>query len=259
MECRSQVSPESYQDYVNIIKTDDISFPIAISDIGKLEMINRSAKPPLKFSVNVFREDLSRGSVHMVRKSPYRDGKIVNVLLVDFNLRDEKENFSHYILIEGYSFFKKRYHDPKTKRLTSLASTIFCDKYFDHFRSDRQLQIHRESCGNESCVIDFPKETEKLQFTKTEYGFKRIYNGYADFESITEKTQNIAECSICKSNESKITCQHSYAVSLSSHKPVSVSLVVIDRNGKMVHEYFYSGEDVIEKFVNEVLELEKNF
>ena len=160
-------------------------------------------------------------------------------------------------MIEGYSFFKKRYHDPKTKRLTSLASTIFCDKCFDHFRSDRQLQIHRESCGNESCVIDFPKETEKLQFTKTEYGFKRIYNGYADFESITEKTQNIAECSICKSNESKITCQHSYSVSLSSHKPVSVSFVVIDRNGKMVHEYFYSGEDVIEKFVNEVLELEK--
>ena len=53
------------------------------------------------------------------------------------------------------------------------------------------LMKHENVCGKPGSVfIDFPAKDKNLTFTQTEYNFKRIYNGYADFESVLVKQKN---------------------------------------------------------------------
>ena len=95
-------NPENYREYVHLISTDGIDFPISLSDLSLLEKVNRRKKIPLKFRINVFRENLSSNTIHLIRKSSFEDGKVVNLLLVD--LIDDENTFTHYILIEGHTF-----------------------------------------------------------------------------------------------------------------------------------------------------------
>ena len=58
---------------------------------------------------------------------------------------------------------------------------------------------------------------------------------------------------INKDNE----CSHSFTVSTEVHKPISVALVIVDRDGEIVKEFSYTGDDVVEMFIEEVLDLEE--
>ena len=96
-----------------------------------------------------------------------------------------------------------------------------------------------------------------MTFTKTEYSFKRIYNGYADFESVLVKSKEKLDCTKCVRQEIGSSCNHSFSIDTEIHKPVAVGMVIIDRNGEIVKELYYSGEKVVEKFIEEVLNVEK--
>lgn len=124
-----KANPEKYEEIVNLIKPYckhrqcKIEFAISVSDIALLEQINREKEFPFKFRINVFREDFIKKTVYMVRKPSYRDGKTINVLLVDFN--HQTGDFSHYILIDSLSFFKQYFHN-KTKQVYATADNKFC-------------------------------------------------------------------------------------------------------------------------------------
>ena len=103
--------PAYYTDFVNLIRVGDfktrIEFPIALTDITELEKINRTGSNPIPFRINVFREDPITGKIHLIRSSPLDDGTNINVLLIDFEYDEYK--YSHYVLIDGMSFFRKGY------------------------------------------------------------------------------------------------------------------------------------------------------
>ena len=149
-------NPSTYIDFVNLLKTKDneneIRFPVSLDDIGELERINRKGVSPIPFRVNVFMEDRESKKLFLVRSSSYEDGKIINVLLVEFNI-DQKE-YSHYVLIEKTSFFKKRYISSRGN--VSYSKTVYCQICFTHFRSENQLKIHEKICGKQTHVKVFP-------------------------------------------------------------------------------------------------------
>ena len=97
-------NPESYKPYVELISTDGLEFPISINDISILEQVNRRKTLPLKFRINVFREDLANQTIYLIRKSTYKIGKVINVLLVDYETNGMIS--SHFLLIESDTFFK---------------------------------------------------------------------------------------------------------------------------------------------------------
>ena len=68
-------NPKSYQPHIELIATEGIEFPISINDILLLEQLNRRKTPPLKFRINVFREDIVNQTIFLIRKSSYKDGK----------------------------------------------------------------------------------------------------------------------------------------------------------------------------------------
>ena len=103
-------NPSSYLDFVKLLKTGNsqksVSFPISLEDILFIEEINRNSVTPILFRVNVFKEDIISHQLQLVRKSSFNDGKVVNVLLVEYEYLGQ--DFSHYVLIYKHTFLKKK-------------------------------------------------------------------------------------------------------------------------------------------------------
>ena len=104
---------------------------ISINDIVLLEQLNRRKEIPLKFRINVFREDLVNQTIFLIRKSTYKDGKVINVLLVDYEY--DGEIFSHFLLIESNTFFKRHYLKKNSKNISSYSQNFFCGTCLESF------------------------------------------------------------------------------------------------------------------------------
>ena len=119
-------NPQNYADFVKMIKTStpttQLQFPIKLSRISELERINRQRQDPICFQINVFREHPLTHKICLIRKSSYNDGKIINVLLVEFE--HDGKDFFHYVLIENTSFFLKNV-TPIFKMGKYLQLTLF--------------------------------------------------------------------------------------------------------------------------------------
>ena len=133
-------TPESYKPYIELISTEGLEFPISINDISILEQVNRRKTLPLKFRINVFREDLANQTIYLIRKSTYKDGKVINVLLVDYEY--DGEIFSHLLLIECNSFFKRHYLKKNSKNISSYSQNVFCGTCLESFWSTKMLDKH---------------------------------------------------------------------------------------------------------------------
>ena len=198
------------------------------------------------------------GKVYLVRKSSHTDGTSVNVLYTEFEINGVE--MKHYILIFKDTFLKKKYVNPVTSS-ESRSNTIFCNTCFTHFRAENSLAIHKKLCNTGGNIIRvFPKEGETLSYTEHQYNYKRIYTGYADFESLLKKTNNIHSCEECLKTGNLISekdCNHSYSVELSNHEPISVCFIIVDRYGKLVHEFVYTGHDCVVKLIRNMLNCEE--
>ena len=255
-------NPDHYHEFARTIKTSGcgkhIEFPIKLTSITDLEVVNRQGVYPISFRINVFRENPINHKLHLIRKSTFENGRIVNVLLVEF--QQGENDYLHYILIDRPTFFKKRYVNPLCGSVSS-ANTIFCDSCFEHFRSATVLEKHKNICGTHTHVKVFPKEDETLHFKNHEFNYKRIFTGYADFESILEDTlsNNLLQCPQYANTIDSIDsyeCEHSFTINTKKHRAISVAFVVIDRYGKMVHDFHYTGDDVMIQFIKNVLRCE---
>lgn len=49
---------------------------------------------------------------------------------------------------------------------------------------------------------------------------------------------------------------HSFTIATTKHRAISVSFVIVDRYGLLVHEFTYTGDDVIVQFIRNVLHCE---
>ena len=253
--------PLQYCDFVNMIrvteKNHNIEFPVSLQDITELEHINRKGVNNLPFRINVFREDIISKKLFLIRSSSYSDGKLINVLLTEFEL--DGIDYFHYVLIEKLSFLRKRYTNKSGNM--SYSNAIFCMKCFDHFRSQNVLDNHQKVCGTSSHVKVFPTGEKNIHYNNHEYNFKRIFTGYADFESILQDTDYTGKCPKCvhlNEEENQIElCSHSYTIPFKSHTAISVSFVIVDRYGKLVHEFCYTGTDVVIQFIKNVLKCEE--
>ena len=92
-------NPQNYTDFLKMIKTStpntQLQLPIKLSCISELEHINRQKQDPVCFQINVFREHPLTQKICLIRKSSYNDGKIINVLLVQFGHKGKY--FFHHV------------------------------------------------------------------------------------------------------------------------------------------------------------------
>src|SRR5438477_2869610 len=140
----------------------------------------------------------------------------------------------HYCLIRNFNMLMNTFVRIKRNK------TFYCQRCLQHFGMERLLTEHSKYCQlHDAQRVEMP--TNKiLKFEKPQYGLKKPFVIYADFEcfnvtrkrKITDKTHQLTE-----------------------HRASGVGFIVINSLGE-IHSgpHIYSGENVVETFLKMLIE-----
>ena len=243
--------PETYAKYLSEINCDKVEFPFNVEDSELLELNNKSKS----FQLNFYKSDGKKATPFYVREDALCD-HIINILI--FEKKIEKKIYRHFVLIKDTAkFFQKTYNNKKGGKTYGIEK--ICDKCLASYRSENMMQIHKEHCNiNCDTVVTLPSADENIfKFTNRNYQYPHLFVGFVDFESALVPNLNIETCKVCTvTNNTNNKCEHSFTANLNTHKPISFSLIIINRQNKIVKEKLYTGDDSAEQFINTLLEFE---
>jgi hypothetical protein len=254
--------PKTYHQWLDDFDIGGIRFPIKLEDIPKLENQNTH----LRFRVNVYIEIddiVVRNRYYTLSEDEHQENiTIVNVLLTETS---QEEGLFHFSLIEDANrFFAKRYtrksdHQNNRQCYSRDYTCIRCTaRYSSKEKLDRHLTVCRDASTPCTSVLRFKKPGEKLTFEKPWLQYPHLFCGYVDFESVLiKKDEQTTKCFKCIS-ERQSNCEHSFTNQLHMHKAINFCLIVVNRDGEVVFEKVYTGEDASEQFLVTLSELEKD-
>jgi hypothetical protein len=139
--------PERINDlerYKNTINVSNISFLVKLSDIPKFKKQNNIQLNIFTYSNNK-KEKNSKPYIYAVHLN-----KNANINLMW--IQDKKTNKNHYYVI-------KNFNKLNSSIIKHKAAKFFCMKCFSHFLTQKNLNLHNESCSKfEYCKIEMPDE-----------------------------------------------------------------------------------------------------
>ena len=229
----------------NIIVT--VKSPVEVDKIKKVEADNAH----LDMAINVvFRSE--DGEVFPCYSSRNLDASEVIVLMLYYTQPkqsdDGEEGILHYALIPDPGLLLARRTKSK-KGVHQSRRKHICFSCMNHFDRLESLQRHATWCNRGQMMV-LPKPGMTIEYQRRSKEFKIAYVGFMDFETI-QCEPTTPSCS-CKSSD----CQHKTKV-IKVQKPVAYSLLILDRNGKMVEHITYAGEDASRHFLGELLRVEE--
>ena len=170
-----------------LVKTLDyrnVSFPVSIKDIKKIEQQN-------KIAINVF--GYSKQNPYPIRISSEKYDDHLELLLIveggdvtTLSL-DEEENSrpdkQHYVLIKDFNRFMSNFSKHESKK-------HFCMHCLQCFYTSLHLENHQEDClsFNGAQRVEMPKEGSKVYFKNYQKQLPVPFVIYRDFEAITKKS-----------------------------------------------------------------------
>lgn len=248
----------SYKKFQHLINDKGLKFPMRPDEVNQLE--NRKHELP-PFCFNIFieeNEEIYPYRLSEVCKDEKKEINFINLLLLQGEDVFTKEKKYHYALIENMEFFLRKKYD--TQR--NYSNTINCQFCFASFRSKNAKIEHERWCKNgRKTIIDFEKDFgRKIEFTKFWSTFPHLLCGFVDFESLLQKTEDFGKevCNLCEKLALE-TCKHSYTYSYHSHKAISYTFIVVDRENNVRHQKIYTGEDAAQNFLSTLVELQPFF
>lgn len=116
---------------------------------------------------------------------------------------------------------------------------------------------HFNTCRLHQSVVETVPEPgdNKISFKKVENTHMQDLIGYLDFEC---ELKNVTEiCAACSSIRCK--CDESYTRKENIQKAIIYSFIIINKDNVILHESYYAGENAGDRFLDELLELEKSW
>ena len=211
-----------YTEYANVLNFEGISFPVAIKDINKFELLNN-------ICVNVYDYD---DGVSILRLSKTNYEKRVNLFLYN----------GHYCTVRSID----RLLGDSTN---SKEARYYCEKCLFPCRSEVRKLEHMSLCNHESPsrVVLPAKDNNILQFINVRKMLRAPYVVYADLESLTEKVHTCSpdpKTSYTNVYQMQTPCSYGYVEAFGCCDNVEFGNVQL-----------YTGHDCIEKFLEKMLHL----
>ena len=209
-----------YKKYIeedNLIKWNDMNYPVCNDDIDHFEEINGRT-----ISINVYTIDEEKKTIRPDRITTISKPVChVNLLRIDHD-----DVFNHYVFIKDYS---RLMSSQTNNHREKMFHCMYCQK---GFQQETLLTNHlTKGClANEVQSTQMPKEHEKMQFKHHYKKLKAPYVIYGDFECLTAKSDEGI----------KGTYQH--------HQPSGFMLNVVNSITNEMTPYLYRGEDCMNKF-----------
>lgn len=215
-----------YKKYENELNFKNIGFPVAVSDIPKVEKLNNIA-------INVFSyEGMTIIPIH-ISKNMFNvpENRIVDLFLI-MNVVD-----SHYCLVKNIKFLLG-------KGISSHAGAKYIFRYcFNSFWSKTKYENHLELCSKNKAVEYKKPNYDYIEFKNFKKSQKIPFTIYSDFESIIEK-YDTADCSH----------NDSWTQNKAKHIASAFCAIVIDYDGKIKDVKKYRGENAGKKFNDYIIE-----
>lgn len=206
----------SYPRFENILKTQNMTFPVGFSDIKFFEKNNRD------ISVNVYGLANKSSIVGPLYKTVNKKKHHINLLLL------EKGEHKHYCLIKNLSRLLR-------PQLTKHHGKIyFCDDCMIFFNNEQKLNAH--ICSGVRTLL--PDPGTLIQFKHFERMQDMPYVIYADFESLLEPKLDGNEFN---SNNTTV---------LQKHLPAAFAYYIVCSHDSAQNKYVsYRGQDCVAKFL----------
>lgn len=179
----------SYPHFSEVLKYDNIEFPISLKSIPKFEKMN-------EISINVF--TIQKKEVAPVCLSKFEFSRKVNLLMLcsDNGYFDDDESDDNVDNIQ-----KPFYHFTYIKDLSRLVNRQLghfknkkwiCERCLNHFHSKEALERHSVDCKSlNKTKISLPKENEKFLTFKNFKNKEHVpFVIYADLESLLIKHED---------------------------------------------------------------------
>lgn len=237
----------SYPHFSNVLKYDNIDFPISFDGITKFEKMN-------KLSINIYCEDLegkNRDIVPVYLSQEKSDLPVIHLFMIENNLIDINDD--DYIGNDFNINIKNSiYHFTLIKNLSRLVGSnisrhehhiLICDRCLCHFVTEISFKQHRLACEKmNNCRLFLPNANNKiLKFQNHRFKDNVPFVLYADIECLLE--------SLDETNNLDTSVYQ-------RHVPMSVAYYIqCSFNESLCKTNFYRGQDCIQWFVNELKSL----
>lgn len=230
---------EQYLQYEQEVNMNGITYPVTISQIGKVENQNEN------ISVNVFTYE-NDGIVPLRITEKYNSLHHINLLWLKY------EENSHYCLISDLNRFLSRTNKHKSQ-------LYFCPYCLHGFHKDTLLQEHKRYCsrhGAQRADLPVPGKTDHLEFTDYEKTLRTPFVIYADFETINIKLQT-CQPNPCKSATTSTTkldvCGFGYKVVCEDERYTKPSVIYRGEDaGKRLIECLLQEQEHIQQILSNI-------
>ena len=222
-----------------LVKTLDysgVTFSVSIKDMNKIEVQN-------KIDINVF--GYSDENPYPIRISSEKySGHLELLLIVEGGEEKAQPDKQHYVYIKDFNQFMFNFSQHKSKK-------YFCMHCLECFYSEHHLENHKEEClvYNGTQKIEMPEPGTKVYFKNHQKQLPVPFVIYADFEAITKKIDT------CSPSQEK-----SYTHAYQRHEASGFGYKVVCHYDKQYSKpvMIYRGENVVEKFIENLFEEVKN-
>lgn len=207
----------SYPHFKNILKTDDMKFPVTLADISTFERNN------IDICINVYALKDNRTIVGPLYRSNYKRKYRINLLLI------EHGNKSHYVLINNLSRLVR-------SQITNHHSKLyFCEDCLLFFSTEDGISSH--ICSGVATIL--PQKGTYLEFKHFDRKQDVPFVVYADFETILQPYQN------CDPDPGS-----SFTLNKQIHIPAAFAYHIICSYDNRLNRFVqYRGPDCAQKFV----------
>ena len=217
---------KSYQEHVNAFDFTDITFPVKLKNIPKIEALNH-------ITVNVYTCDDERGLIplYISEQCPKGDESIEDHYDL-FMITNEKG--SHYAWIKDFNrlnFGLTKYNVKK----------YVCRRCLRHFYKLQDLKDHKENCQSINtalCKIVLPSPGDEVKFRNQKNMLKNPFVVYADFESMLIPIQE----------------QKGHTQYTQKHEICGFCYVIVDHTGHNWNPVVYIGENAASEFLKRMRE-----
>ena len=224
-----------------------VKTPVSIHDLKSFENDN----PKLKMKLNVlYSEDEGRTTYPLYTSNTKSTNNIVNLLL--WKTAVDGVLVSHYSYITDLGkFLRKKYTYNIDESMTSYQNYFVCGNCLCSFSSKAILNKHEElclKCKTQTTVI--PEKDTFIEFLNFKKKFKVRYAGFFDLEACLKP---LSKCLKCAPDD---VCSHK-SIAENEQVPITYSYLIVDTlDNSVVHQNTYTGEDCMQHFLDEILDIE---
>jgi len=266
-ELRTQSIPQ-LEHFIAANICDNVETPVRVEHISKFEEGNKH----LDIAINVLyacEKDIIPVSVSRNINAK----NIVNLMLMytqnpilsdssDTSMELEEgekegESVMHYVLIDDMK--KLLSWRQKTGEHWYTTPKHLCYNCMNCFVRETAFADHVQWCHQESCQRQIvPQKGTKIKYLKKNKEFKLGYTFFFDFETLQRKPEKVCSCKVSENGQKDDKCTHKSFI-VTEQEAFAYSFVMIDRDGTVVEDLSYVGEDADVKFVHLLVEMNDKY